>query len=182
MFVDSTALLEQLTDDVMRSAFGSAGQRCSALRVLLLQDDVAEPALAMLTGAMRELRVGDPADLATDVGPLIDDDAVAAQAHIAAMRGEGCRIDTVALPDRCANGSFLAPHIVEIDDFERFMKNISARCCTSRDSRRCARCDDRRGAAARFRSDDGHSQPHRLAGASTSSIAPRSAIRTSIAT
>jgi RHH-type proline utilization regulon transcriptional repressor/proline dehydrogenase/delta 1-pyrroline-5-carboxylate dehydrogenase len=118
MFVDSTALLEQLTDDVIRSAFGSAGQRCSALRLLLLQDDVAEPALAMLVGAMRELRIGDPAYLATDVGPLIDADAVATLAdYISVLRRSGCRIDTVPLDATHANGSFLAPHIVEIDDF-----------------------------------------------------------------
>ena len=76
MFVDSTALLEQLTDDVMRSAFSSAGQRCSALRLLLLQDDVADRAIEMIRGAMRELRIGDPAELATDVGPLIEQEAV----------------------------------------------------------------------------------------------------------
>jgi RHH-type transcriptional regulator, proline utilization regulon repressor / proline dehydrogenase / delta 1-pyrroline-5-carboxylate dehydrogenase len=117
MFVDSTALLEQLTDDVIRSAFGSAGQRCSALRLLLIQDDVAEPALAMLAGAMRELRVGNPAELATDVGPLIGAPAVTRLTeHIEALRGAGCRIDTVPLPAGCANGSFLAPHIVELDD------------------------------------------------------------------
>ncbi len=87
MFVDSTALLEQLTDDVMRSAFGSAGQRCSALRLLLLQDDVADRAIEMIRGAMRELRIGDPAKLATDVGPLIEADAVAnLMAYVASQR------------------------------------------------------------------------------------------------
>ena len=119
LFVDSTALLEQLTDDVMRSAFGSAGQRCSSLRLLLLQDDIADRALEMIRGAMRELSIGDPADLATDIGPLIDGAALAAlQAHVAAMRAKGCRIDALALPDHCANGSFMAPHIVEIDNFD----------------------------------------------------------------
>ncbi len=119
LFVDSTALLEQLTDDVMRSSFGSAGQRCSSLRLLLLQDDIADAALAMIRGAMRELAIGDPADLATDVGPLIDAAAVARlEAHVAAMRARGCRIDALALPAHCANGSFMAPHIIEIDDFD----------------------------------------------------------------
>jgi RHH-type proline utilization regulon transcriptional repressor/proline dehydrogenase/delta 1-pyrroline-5-carboxylate dehydrogenase len=117
MFADSTALLEQLTDDVIRSAFGSAGQRCSALRLLLLQDDVADRALDMIRGAMRELRIGDPTELATDVGPLIEADAVAKlAAYVASMRTAGCRVDTVDLPSRCANGSFMAPHIIELDD------------------------------------------------------------------
>ena len=119
MFVDSTALLEQLTDDVMRSAFGSAGQRCSALRLLLLQDDVYEPALTMIRGAMRELRLGDPADPATDIGPLIDANALAKLTrYIAELRASGARIDTAALPARCANGFFMAPHIVEMDNFD----------------------------------------------------------------
>ena len=117
MFVDSTALLEQLTDDVMRSAFMSAGQRCSALRLLLLQDDVADRALEMIRGAMRELRIGDPAELATDVGPLIEEEAVPKlTSYVASLRASGHHVATVALPARCANGSFMAPHIVEIDD------------------------------------------------------------------
>ncbi len=117
MFVDSTALLEQLTDDVMRSAFMSAGQRCSALRLLLLQDDVADRALEMIRGAMRELRIGDPTELATDVGPLIEAEAVAKlTSYVASLRAAGHRVETVALPAWCANGSFMAPHIVEIDD------------------------------------------------------------------
>jgi RHH-type transcriptional regulator, proline utilization regulon repressor / proline dehydrogenase / delta 1-pyrroline-5-carboxylate dehydrogenase len=117
MFVDSTALLEQLTDDVMRSAFMSAGQRCSALRLLLLQDDVADRALEMIRGAMRELRIGNPAELATDVGPLIEEEAVAKlTGYVGSLRGAGHRVETVALPARCANGSFMAPHIIEIDD------------------------------------------------------------------
>jgi RHH-type proline utilization regulon transcriptional repressor/proline dehydrogenase/delta 1-pyrroline-5-carboxylate dehydrogenase len=116
MFADSTALLEQLTDDVMRSAFGSAGQRCSALRVLLLQKDVADRALEMIRGAMCELRIGDPADPATDMGPLIGDEAVARlNEYVAAVRASGRRVDTVSLPAPCANGSFMAPHIVELD-------------------------------------------------------------------
>ncbi len=118
MFVDSTALLEQLTDDVVRSAFGSAGQRCSALRLLLLQDDVADQAVAMIVGAMRELRIGDPADLATDVGPLIEAEAAEKlSGYVATLRARGCRIETSPLPDRCANGSFMAPHLVEMNDF-----------------------------------------------------------------
>jgi RHH-type proline utilization regulon transcriptional repressor/proline dehydrogenase/delta 1-pyrroline-5-carboxylate dehydrogenase len=77
MIVDSTALAEQVVDDVIRSAFHSAGQRCSALRVLFLQQEIAEPVIAMLKGAMQELVVGDPSLLSTDIGPVIDAGACA---------------------------------------------------------------------------------------------------------
>ena len=118
MFVDSTALLEQLTDDVMRSAFGSAGQRCSALRLLLLQNDVADRAVEMIRGAMRELRIGDPMELATDVGPLIEAEAVTKlMEYVAAQREAGHPVDSVDLPAACADGSFMAPHLIELDDF-----------------------------------------------------------------
>lgn len=75
MLVDSTALPEQVVDAVVQSAFGSAGQRCSALRLLCVHDSIADQVIEMLAGAMQELSVGDPSDLATDVGPLIDDEA-----------------------------------------------------------------------------------------------------------
>jgi RHH-type proline utilization regulon transcriptional repressor/proline dehydrogenase/delta 1-pyrroline-5-carboxylate dehydrogenase len=89
MIVDSTALPEQVVDAVVQSAFRSAGQRCSALRLLCLHEAVADGLIAMLTGAMAELRVGDPAELATDVGPLIDDAAHAAiTTHVARLRRE----------------------------------------------------------------------------------------------
>ena len=78
MIVDSSALPEQVVDDALASAFDSAGQRCSALRVLFLQDDVADATLNMLVGAAREIRIGDPFDYATDVGPVIDEEARAA--------------------------------------------------------------------------------------------------------
>src|SRR5581483_4746799 len=77
MIVDATALPEQVTDDVISSAFRSAGQRCSALRLLCVQDDVADRVLAMVTGAARELKLGDPREPSTHVGPVIDDDAKA---------------------------------------------------------------------------------------------------------
>src|SRR6185312_7823555 len=87
MIVDSSALAEQVVDDALASAFDSAGQRCSALRVLFLQDEVAEATLDMLLGAARELRIGDPLDYATDVGPLVDEDARAAlETHKVRMR------------------------------------------------------------------------------------------------
>ena len=75
MIVDATALPEQVSDDVITSAFRSAGQRCSALRLLCLQADVADRMLDMLIGATRELKLGDPRDIATHVGPVIDADA-----------------------------------------------------------------------------------------------------------
>ena len=75
MIVDATALPEQVSDDVIASAFRSAGQRCSALRLLCLQDDVADRMLDMLIGATRELKLGDPRDIATHVGPVIDAEA-----------------------------------------------------------------------------------------------------------
>ena len=114
MLVDSTALPEQAVDDIVRSAFGSAGQRCSALRVLYVQDDIADALLEMLAGAMDELRIGDPWDLATDVGPVIDADAratLAAHADASAPR----RLHACALPEHCGHGTFVAPEVFEID-------------------------------------------------------------------
>ena len=114
MLVDSTALPEQAVDDIVRSAFGSAGQRCSALRVLYVQDDIADRLLEMLAGAMDELRIGDPWDLATDVGPVIDADAraaLAAHADASAPR----RLHACTLPTHCARGTFVAPQVFEID-------------------------------------------------------------------
>src|SRR5205085_3503945 len=75
MIVDSSALPEQAVRDVLSSAFDSAGQRCSAARVLFVQDDIAERVIPMLKGAMEELSIGDPMDYSTDIGPVIDDDA-----------------------------------------------------------------------------------------------------------
>jgi RHH-type transcriptional regulator, proline utilization regulon repressor / proline dehydrogenase / delta 1-pyrroline-5-carboxylate dehydrogenase len=113
MIVDSTALPEQVVGDVLRSAFDSAGQRCSALRLLCLQREVAEPILAMLEGAMQELRVGNPADIATDVGPLIDEPARAGiDAHLRAMRAQlRCQSPLTA---ECGRGVFVPPTLIEI--------------------------------------------------------------------
>jgi RHH-type proline utilization regulon transcriptional repressor/proline dehydrogenase/delta 1-pyrroline-5-carboxylate dehydrogenase len=113
MIVDSTALPEQVVADVLRSAFDSAGQRCSALRLLCLQREIAEPILTMLEGAMRELRVGNPTDLATDVGPLIDQPArVRIEAHLQAMHTQlRCQSP---LSDDCARGVFIPPTLIEI--------------------------------------------------------------------
>jgi len=115
MIVDSSALPEQVVGDVMASAFDSAGQRCSALRILCLQDDIAERVLAMLKGAMHELEVGNPDRLRTDIGPVISPEARAMiTAHIEAMRAQGHRIEQLPLPAAAAHGSFVAPALIEI--------------------------------------------------------------------
>jgi RHH-type proline utilization regulon transcriptional repressor/proline dehydrogenase/delta 1-pyrroline-5-carboxylate dehydrogenase len=115
MIVDSSALPEQVTRDVISSAFQSAGQRCSALRVLFLQDDVAEGMIEMVAGAMQALKVGDPRDLATDVGPVIDQDAKRLlDEHLAWLDKNAKRIRRLALPNETAHGSFVAPAFYEI--------------------------------------------------------------------
>jgi RHH-type transcriptional regulator, proline utilization regulon repressor / proline dehydrogenase / delta 1-pyrroline-5-carboxylate dehydrogenase len=115
MIADSSALPEQLVLDVLASAFNSAGQRCSALRVLFVQEDVAERVLDLLAGAMDELRIGDPALLQTDIGPVIDTEAVRAlQRHLAHIRQHGRVVRELRLPTECARGSFFAPVAVEI--------------------------------------------------------------------
>ncbi|WP_296712694.1 L-glutamate gamma-semialdehyde dehydrogenase [Rhodoblastus sp.] len=113
MIVDSTALLEQVSDDALTSAFRSAGQRCSALRLLCLQEDIAEPAIKMLIGAARELRVGDPRNIATHVGPVIDAEAKASlDCYLAQCAATGRILFAGAAP---VLGNFVAPHIVRLD-------------------------------------------------------------------
>jgi RHH-type proline utilization regulon transcriptional repressor/proline dehydrogenase/delta 1-pyrroline-5-carboxylate dehydrogenase len=121
MIVDSTALLEQVTDAVVASAFRSCGQRCSALRVLLVQQDVADAMLAMIAGAMRELRIGDPADPRTDVGPVIDAEQLAAlTAHRDWLRTHARRIHECELPHGLAGqGHFFAPVAYEIASLDQ---------------------------------------------------------------
>ena len=115
MIVDSSALPEQVTRDVVASAFQSAGQRCSALRVLYLQDDVADQMLDMIKGAFEALVIGSPEDLASDVGPVIDAEAKAKlDAHVAAMRKAGHKVWQRELPAACKSGHFVAPAIIEI--------------------------------------------------------------------
>ncbi|MBT8073777.1 MAG: bifunctional proline dehydrogenase/L-glutamate gamma-semialdehyde dehydrogenase PutA [Xanthomonadales bacterium] len=115
MIVDSSALPEQVTDDVMTSAFSSAGQRCSALRVLYLQDSIADKVIEMLKGALAERQIGNPLDLDTDVGPVINADARSGlEKHIDRMHREAKFIARGNLPDGLENGSYLAPHIFEI--------------------------------------------------------------------
>ncbi|MHA1153689.1 MAG: bifunctional proline dehydrogenase/L-glutamate gamma-semialdehyde dehydrogenase PutA, partial [Alphaproteobacteria bacterium] len=125
MIVDSTALPEQVVHDVLVSAFQSAGQRCSALRVLFFQDDVADKMLAMLAGAMAELVVGDPALLSTDIGPVIDAEAKALlEAHAARMAAEGRLIQRCHLGQDCERGHFFAPVAFEIDALSRLKREV----------------------------------------------------------
>ena len=115
MIVDSSALPEQVTRDVISSAFQSAGQRCSACRVVFVQEDVAEGMIRMIAGAMEALKVGDPNDLATDVGPVIDEDAKRAlEDHLSWLEKNAKRISRLPQPNEAANGSFVAPALYEI--------------------------------------------------------------------
>ena len=115
MIADSSALPEQVVRDAMTSAFDSAGQRCSALRVLFIQDDIAGKVLTMLTGAMRELRLGDPMDYSADIGPVIDDDArLTLNAHKSRMRREQKELLDLPLPDACRAGTYVTPAAYEI--------------------------------------------------------------------
>ncbi|WP_067733269.1 trifunctional transcriptional regulator/proline dehydrogenase/L-glutamate gamma-semialdehyde dehydrogenase [Novosphingobium naphthalenivorans] len=116
MIVDSSALAEQVVADVLASAFDSAGQRCSALRVLCLQEDIADRTLAMLKGALAELRVGDPGRLSTDIGPVITVEArIGIIRHIEAMRSKGHRVTQREVPEEAAaKGTFVAPTVIEI--------------------------------------------------------------------
>ena len=125
MIVDSSALAEQVTADVLASSFDSAGQRCSALRVLCVQEEAADRLLAMLKGALAELSVGNPARLATDIGPVITAEAQGhITAHIEQMRRAGCKIDQIALPDECNKGTFVAPAIIEITDIAQIGREV----------------------------------------------------------
>ena len=120
MIVDSSALAEQVVSDVLISAFDSAGQRCSSLRLLYVQVDIADRLLAMLAGAMTELVVGDPALLATDVGPIIDAPArEALEQHAQRMAREGHLLYQCALPAGTEHGTFFAPRVFQIDGAER---------------------------------------------------------------
>jgi len=115
MIVDSSALPEQVTRDCIRGAFDSAGQRCSATRVLFLQDDIYKPITEMLVGAAEALQLGDPIDYATDIGPVIDERAQdALEAHKANMyRSAHVLIDT-KMPEDCRVGTYVSPAIFEI--------------------------------------------------------------------
>jgi RHH-type transcriptional regulator, proline utilization regulon repressor / proline dehydrogenase / delta 1-pyrroline-5-carboxylate dehydrogenase len=125
MIVDSSALAEQVVADVIASAFDSAGQRCSALRVLCLQEDIADRTLAMLKGAMRELALGRTDRLAVDVGPVISEEARAGiEAHVERMRGLGLKVERLDLPQDAAHGTFVAPTLIEIRDLSELKREV----------------------------------------------------------
>ena len=127
MIVDSSALAEQVTADVVNSAFDSAGQRCSALRVLCVQRELAGRLVEMLEGAMRELRLGDPRALATDVGPVIDAEARAGiERHIEAMRVKGRRVvrPLIVDADTVARGHYVAPALIEIASLAELEREV----------------------------------------------------------
>ena len=125
LVVDSSALPEQVVDDVIASGFNSAGQRCSALRVLCVQHEIAERLIAMLRGAMQELRVGDPADIASDIGPIIDEEARARlEAHVAWLEGKAKLLHACTLQPGSDNGSFFAPRLYEIDSVECLREEV----------------------------------------------------------
>lgn len=127
MIVDSSALAEQVVIDVVSSAFDSAGQRCSALRVLCVQDDVADRVLEMLKGAMAEYRIGSPERLHTDIGPVIDAEAKAGiEAHIAAMREKGRKVFQAARADadEIKRGTFVLPTLIELGSFDEMKREI----------------------------------------------------------
>ncbi len=121
MIVDATALPEQVADDVVTSAFRSAGQRCSALRLLFIQDDVADRMIEMIAGAARELVIGDPSDPATHIGPVIDTDAKQRlDRHIAHMKKKA----RVHLARTAPDGNFVAPHIFELSDANELAEEV----------------------------------------------------------
>ncbi|MFZ6871505.1 trifunctional transcriptional regulator/proline dehydrogenase/L-glutamate gamma-semialdehyde dehydrogenase [Undibacterium sp. Di27W] len=125
MIVDSSALPEQVVNDVLSSAFDSAGQRCSALRVLCLQEDIADKTIEMLHGAMQELRIGQPDRLAIDIGPVIDAEAQNnLMSHINGMRDKAKSFYTLDLAATCRAGTFVAPTVMEIANLADLKKEV----------------------------------------------------------
>ncbi len=128
MIVDSSALAEQVVADVVASAFDSAGQRCSALRVLCLQEDCAERIIAMLEGAIAQCRIGNPAQLAVDIGPVIDAQARGGiEAHIDQMRARGRKVVRTAWNPgdaALAQGTFVLPTLIELDTLGELQREI----------------------------------------------------------
>ena len=126
MIADSSALPEQIVKDVIASAFQSAGQRCSAARVLFVQEDIADKVVGMLAGAMAELKVGDPGQLSTDVGPVIDEDALKIlNDHAARMDKEAKKIAEAKLdPAVTGHGTFFAPRAYEIPSLDVLKREV----------------------------------------------------------
>lgn len=125
MIVDSTALLEQVIVDVVASAFGSAGQRCSALRVLYVQDEIYPRLISLLQGAMTELTLGDPQWLTTDVGPVIDNDALQVlMNHATKMKKNAELIFQCKLNTQCKSGYFMAPTVFRIESMHDLEQEV----------------------------------------------------------
>lgn len=124
MIVDSSALPEQVTRDVLISAFQSAGQRCSALRVLFLQDDIADRQIDMIKGAMKELRLGNPCILSNDIGPVIDAEARdMLESHAARMDKEAKFLFETPLPEGL-NGTYFAPRAYELKSLDQLEREV----------------------------------------------------------
>jgi RHH-type proline utilization regulon transcriptional repressor/proline dehydrogenase/delta 1-pyrroline-5-carboxylate dehydrogenase len=125
MIVDSSALPEQVVQDVLTSAFDSAGQRCSALRVLCLQEDIADKTVKMLKGAMQELRIGNPDRLSTDVGPVIDAEAQQnLLRHIEKMKSQSSNVYQLPLPEACGQGTFVPPTVIELGSIDQLQREV----------------------------------------------------------
>ncbi len=169
MIVDATALPEQVADDVVASAFRSAGQRCSALRLLCLQEDVAEPMIEMIVGAARELKLGDPRDPATQVGPVIDADAKdRLERWIARMDGEHrLRFRWDRERPMPAAGTYVAPAVVMLERASELKEEVFGPDPAHRAlARRSARSTARRYCGKRLRAHARHPFPHRRHGRS----------------
>ncbi|HEX4871560.1 MAG TPA: bifunctional proline dehydrogenase/L-glutamate gamma-semialdehyde dehydrogenase PutA [Nevskiaceae bacterium] len=129
MVVDSSALPEQVVKDALQSAFYSAGQRCSALRVLMVQEEIAERVEQLLVGAMNELSLGHPGRIATDIGPVIDTEALARlQAHRERLQAAGALVHQLALPADCAHGSYFAPALFRIGSLAELPEEVFGPC------------------------------------------------------
>ncbi|WP_323086203.1 trifunctional transcriptional regulator/proline dehydrogenase/L-glutamate gamma-semialdehyde dehydrogenase [Providencia alcalifaciens] len=130
MIVDSSALTEQVVTDVVASAFDSAGQRCSALRILCVQEDVADRTIRMLKGAMEECRMGNPEHISTDIGPVIDSEAKDnIDQHIQQMRSKGKTVFQAVFADsqdqqEQAEGTYVKPTLIELDNIGELKKEI----------------------------------------------------------
>ena len=125
MFVDSSALPEQVVHDSIYSAFNSAGQRCSALRLLCVQEEIEPRTLELLKGYMDELEIGDPRHLSTDVGPVIDEEARGLlTAHVDRMSKDARIVHRCTLPDATKAGTFFAPTLIEIDSIDALQREV----------------------------------------------------------
>ena len=125
MIADSSALPEQVVRDCVRSAFDSAGQRCSAARVLLLQEDSADKTIDMLVGAVETLDIGDPFDYATDIGPVIDEESQdRLEGHKIRMQREARELVDLLLPEQCRAGSYVTPAVYEVDGLAALEREV----------------------------------------------------------